>query len=230
MVELMDILRGMQKKKPNAIEAMFSSHPMSEERYQTAAESVRTLYGDAAGYPMHRERYMDQTVALRAQKPVVEAIQAGDEAMMSKKWAQAETHYQTALKAGPDDYEALLKMAKCKVALNQPVEAKRYAMQARAVYPEEPQSLHMEGMTALGTKEFEQAATAFDAYGERLPGNPLPVFFAGLAYERMNRRPFAIARYRAFLQDVQEGDEAQHAYQRLVEWNVIARPATQGPG
>jgi hypothetical protein len=46
----------------------------------------------------------------------------------------------------------------------------------------------------------------------------------------MNRRPFAIARYRAFLQDVQEGDEAQHAYQRLVEWNVIARPATQGPG
>lgn len=230
MVELMDILRRMEKRKPSAIEVMFSSHPMSDERYQTAADSVGTLYAGAAGYPSHRERYLDQTASLRAQRPLVQALQAGDEAMMAKNWAQAESHYRTALAAGPDDYEALLKMAKCKMALNQPAEAKRYAAQARAAYPEEPQSLHVEGIAALGVREYERAASAFDQYGEVLPGNPMPVFFAGLAYERLGRRPRAIERYQAFLREVQEGDEARHAYQRLVEWNVIAPPAAQGRG
>lgn len=229
MVELMDVLRRMEKHKPNALETMFASHPMSEERYQTAADAVRRVYASAADYPLHRERYLDQTAALRAQKPLVDAIQAGDEAMMSKNWAQAEAQYQAALKCGPDDYEALLKMAKCKLALKQPGEAKRYAEQARAVYPEEPQAIHVEGMAALGVRAFDQAARDFDTYGERLPGNPLPVFFAGLAYEGLGRRPVAIERYRAFLQNVQEGDEARHAYQRLIEWNVIARPVAQGP-
>lgn len=230
MVELMDILRKMEKNKPNALETMFSTHPMSDERYRTAEESARTLYAGAAEYPTHRERYMDQTVVLRTQKPVVEAIQSGDEAMMSKKWTQAEAHYQTALKSGPDDYEALLKMSKCKLALKQPGEAKRYAEQARAVYPEEPQAIHVEGMAALSARSFEQAARNFDAYGERLPGNPLPVFFAGLAYEGLGRRNLAIERYKVYLQNVQEGDEARHAYQRLMDWNVIARPVAQSPG
>ena len=40
MVGLMDILKSMGKHQPSAIELMFATHPMSEERYQTAVESA----------------------------------------------------------------------------------------------------------------------------------------------------------------------------------------------
>jgi predicted Zn-dependent protease len=40
MVGLMDILRSMSKEKPNAIEMMFATHPMSDERYQTVVKAA----------------------------------------------------------------------------------------------------------------------------------------------------------------------------------------------
>ena len=36
MVGLMDILRGLHKGRPSALDLMFASHPMSDERYATA--------------------------------------------------------------------------------------------------------------------------------------------------------------------------------------------------
>jgi predicted Zn-dependent protease len=39
MVGLMDMLKGLSKSKPNIIELMFATHPMSKERYQTAVKT-----------------------------------------------------------------------------------------------------------------------------------------------------------------------------------------------
>ncbi|MFP4037719.1 MAG: M48 family metalloprotease, partial [Desulfobacteraceae bacterium] len=59
MVRLMDMLRKSSERKPGALELMFSTHPMSEERYRTAEEAVAIKYRDARSLPVFRERFMD---------------------------------------------------------------------------------------------------------------------------------------------------------------------------
>jgi len=225
MVELMDLLRALHKRKPNALERMFASHPMSDSRHGDAARRLRDEYtAPAADFPTHRERYLDMTAGLRARRNLVEAVQQGDEAMLGGRWDDAVTRYQTALKNDEADYEALLKLAKVHLARNRAGEARALAERARAAYPEEPQALQVRGMAALRQRAYEPAARDFDAYSERLPGNPMPQYFAGRAYEGLGNRPLAIERYRSFLAQVTQGEEAEYARKKLIEWKVIKPP------
>ena len=50
---------------PSALEVLFASHPMSEERRDTARFEADTTYATALKLPLYRERYMDNTAALR---------------------------------------------------------------------------------------------------------------------------------------------------------------------
>ncbi len=85
MVGLMDMLNSLGKHKPSAIELMFATHPMSEERYQTVVRNANSKYKSAKDKPLHRERYMDHTARLRAQKGAIEEMQKGDKELAQKK-------------------------------------------------------------------------------------------------------------------------------------------------
>jgi hypothetical protein len=61
----------------------------------------------------------------------------------------------------------------------------------------------------------------FSLYESHLPGNPNTVFFKAYALERMGRRRDSAMEYNRYLQVVQEGDQARHAYRRLVEWGYV---------
>ncbi len=96
-VDLMDRLRGLSKSKPSALEMLFATHPMSDERYQTAVEAVRTQYAQAHDLPMHRERYLDQTAPLRAQQGALDQMQSGESALQKGKFDEAAGAFQAAL-------------------------------------------------------------------------------------------------------------------------------------
>ena len=51
MVGLMDMLRSLNKSKPSAIELMFSTHPMSDERYATAVKRAKEDYAKCRKSP-----------------------------------------------------------------------------------------------------------------------------------------------------------------------------------
>ena len=221
MIALQDQLRKLSRGKPNALELMFATHPMSEERYQTAVRRSQSQYADSSHLPVHRERYMDQTARLRQVQPVVDAIQQGDREAGAGRGDAALGHYRAALQKAPDDYEALLKAAKICLALGRQADAHAYAAQAKAVYPEEAQAYHVAGLAALHIRRYHEALASMDQYERLLPGNPNTAFFAGFALESMGRTQEAGARYRAFLQSVQQGEEAQHAYNRLVQWGQL---------
>jgi beta-barrel assembly-enhancing protease len=218
MVELMEMLNSLNKSKPSAIELMFSTHPMSDERYQSAVNAVRTTYAGAKGLPLYRERYMDNTARLRSIKGAIDEMQKGDKALAAKNYSQAEDHYQTALKQAPNDYAGLVSMAKCQLIQKKYSEGARYARQAKSVYPQEAQGHHLSGFAALNLKEYESAFQDFQASQRLLPGNPNTLFFMGYAQEGMSHRPEAAREYRRYLQQVQQGKYAQHAAQRLREW------------
>ena len=218
MVGLMDMLNSLGKHKPSSIELMFSTHPMSAERYQTVVQSAATKYKSAKGQPLYRERYMDNTARLRSQKAAIEQMQKGDKALSQKKYSTAEDHYRRALKVAPRDYTALVLMSKTQLMQKKWAIGRQYAEMAQKVYPGEAQAYHLSGFAKIQLKDYEGALGEFSSYDQVLAGNPNTLFFKGYAYEGMQKFREAGGQYNRYLQVVQQGDYARHAYQRLREW------------
>jgi predicted Zn-dependent protease len=223
MVGLMDMLRSLNKSKPSAIELMFSTHPMSDERYATAVKRAKEDYPKAASLPVYRERYMDNTEQLRAQKEAIEEMQKGEQLMAKEKFKEAESHFRKALIEAPEDYAGLVMMATCQLVQKDYREGLRYAEEAQSVYPREAQAHHLSGFAKIQTKDYEGAYEEFSTCEKLLPANPNSIFFKGYALEGMRKREEASKEYTRYLKVVQEGQYAQHAYKRLVEWGYIKK-------
>jgi predicted Zn-dependent protease len=223
MVGLMEMLRNLSKSKPGAIEMMFATHPMSDDRYQTAVETSQAQYASSQNLPLYRERYMDQTARLRAMKGAIEELQRGEQEMAAQKFGEAEAHYRNALKQTPNDYAGLVMMAACQLIQKEPGEGLRYSEAAKAVYPQEAQAYHLSGFAKIQTRDFAGAYQDFSTNEKTLPGNPNTPFFKGFSLEGMGKKPEAAQEYHRYLQVVKQGKYAQHAYNRLVEWGYYKR-------
>jgi len=222
-VELMGMLNSLSKERPGYTDVLFSTHPMSEERYRTAVDAARTIYQGSRSAPRHRERYMDNTVRLRALKGAIDLMQKGETALSKKRYGEAESLIGRALKQAPDDYAGLVMMSKCLAVQKKSREAESYAERAKAVYPGEGQAWYVGGFVQLDQKKYPEAYRSFDQYDRILPGNANATFFKGYALEGMGDKTAAAAHYRKYLQAIQQGAQAQHAYNRLVEWGYIRK-------
>ncbi len=219
-VGLMDMLRTLNKQKPNAVQMLFSTHPMSDERYQQAVNASRTRYPQAKG-SLYRERYMDHTAGLRRMRAAIEAMQNGEKEMARQDYDSAAAQFQQALKSAPRDYTANLLMAKCRFAQKKFKQTERYAATAKQTYPGEAQSYLVSGFARIKIGRFDAAFNDFEAYDVRLPKNPEILFLKGYAQEGAGRKKEASEFYIAYLKQVNQGPQAEHAYQRLVQWGKI---------
>lgn len=220
-IALMTMLTQLSQHTPSAIELMFSTHPMSQERLDSARWQADSQYRHAAQFPVFRERYMDSTIRLRAQKTTIQLIQKGEEALAKKQYQNAEELLATALKSAPDDYAGLAIMAKCQLLQDKNSAADTYASRAKLAYPGEAQAHLIGGLALLKEKKYSVALADFEAYDRLLPGNPNILFFKGLSLENMGRRQESARNYQAYLQVVRQGEQSQYAYQKLIEWNYI---------
>jgi tetratricopeptide (TPR) repeat protein len=180
-----------------------------------------------AARSLSRRRFLQLTAlsaaGLRRIKGAIEAMQKADGQMAQKTYAEAEASLGSALKQAPEDYAALVMMAKCQTALRRPAEALRYAEHAKRIYPAEAQALHLAGFAKIQQKHFDGALADFSAYERLLPGNPNTSFFEGLALEGMQRGPDAARAYARYIQSGGQGDRAQYAYGRLVQWGYVKK-------
>lgn len=223
MVRLHELLVEGHQRQPSLLETMFSSHPMSTERRDTARRDAETLYAASAGAPAGRERYMDRTASLRAIQPVIAACQRGETAMARKAAGQAEGHFAQALQLAPRDYPALLRMAQCQHALGRSQAARRYVLQAREVYPQEAQAMKLAATLKLGLRDPSGALAELEAFDRALPGDPGIVFLKGVAFEGMGRRQAAGQQFTAFLRANPQGESARYASERLKAWGMLPK-------
>ncbi len=221
MIALMDVLRKLSKDKPGMIELMFSTHPMSEERYQTASKEAGGQYAWAVDFSTERERYMDHTAGLRKIKGAIDLMQRAQSEMGANKLDAAIGHLNDALRQAPGDYTGLLMLARCRLARKEWSEAERRAEEAKSVYPGEAQVYQAAGMAKVYNRRCEEAYVDFQRYESMLPGNPNTTYFKGLSLDCMGRRESAAREYIDFLQVVNEGEYARHAHKRLTEWGYI---------
>jgi predicted Zn-dependent protease len=222
-VELMDMLRRTSKYNPSAIELMFATHPMSDERYHTAVEAVHTQYRSSKSFSLYRDRYMDHTAKLRKMKLTIEALQKGETLMAKDKYGDAEIHFSKALGQTPEDYAGLVMMSKCQLAQKQYAKAESFAEKAKTVYPQEGQAYYLSGFAKIKQKDYASAYEEFNYYEKLLSGNPNIIFFKGLSLEGMQRIKESANEYYNYLQMVNQGENAKYAYQRLVEWGYIKK-------
>ena len=217
-VGLMDMLNSLSKHKASSAELLFATHPMSDERYQTAVKAAQTTYKSAQKKPLYRERYMDNIAKLRAQRGAIEAMQKGQESLMKKKYDQADQYFRKALKKAPNDYTALALMATSQMIQKKWAVGRQYAGMAQKAYPQEAQAYHLSGFAKIQLKKYQSAYNDFVKYDQLLPGNPNITFFKGYTQEGMQNYRKAAGEYDRYLQTVRQGKYAQHAYRRLKEW------------
>jgi predicted Zn-dependent protease len=219
----MDMLRRTSKYKPSAIELMFATHPMSDERYRTAVEAVHTQYRSSQSFSLYRDRYMDHTAKLRKIKLTIEDLQKGESLLAKGKYGDAEIYFSKALGQTPDDYAGLVMMSKCQLAQKQYAKAESFAQKAKTVYPQEGQAYYLSGFAKIKQKDYASAYEEFNDYEKLLSGNPNIIFFKGLSLEGMQRIKESANQYNNYLQIVNQGENAKYAYQRLVEWGYIKK-------
>lgn len=218
MVGLMQVLLQNNKHKPSAVEVMFSTHPMSEDRLAWAKEAAEEKYSDFHSAPVHKERFMDMTASLRKNKTAISLMQKGAAAMAKGKYGPAEQTLQTVLQKMPDDYTGLVMMGKCQFALENTQKAVHYASRATQIYPQEAQAHLIIGVSEIVNQRYNQAYQHLSTFDDLLPGNPEITFFRGVAKEGMGERQEAAQYYRGYIQSVKQGEKAQYAYNRLKTW------------
>jgi tetratricopeptide (TPR) repeat protein len=98
---------------------------------------------------------------------------------------------------------------------------RQYAEMAQKAYPKEAQAYHLSGIAKIRLKDYESAHEEFSIYERLLPGDSNTIFFKGRCQEGMNHIEQAAEQYQRYLQAVQQGKNAQHAYRRLVDWGYI---------
>ena len=76
----------------------------------------------------------------------------------------AENGFNQALRIAPNDYTALLMMAKSKLDRKQTRPAARYTNKAIQVYPTEPQALLVAGTAEISLKRYDCALNQLDQY------------------------------------------------------------------
>lgn len=217
MSELMQIFMDLHKGKPNVVELLFATHPMSDERHANAKREIAAKYrGD--NWKDNRERYMENIGGLRKIAGAIRQMQEGEALIMQGKFAEAEERLSGALKAAPDDYAGLMLMGKALYGRKQHFEAERYVAQAHSVYPTEAQALHLTGMIQLERRKYGEAFASFDDYEKLLPGNPNTVYLKGSALDGQDRKKDAADHYMKYLQQSPGGEYAEAAKKRLKSW------------
>jgi len=221
MTGLMDVLRSKSKDRPSALQLMFSTHPPSEERYQTARRRVEEQYAAHTDAPLHRERFMDETAPVHRLAPTILEEQKGEREMSRSSYTAAEDHFRSALARTPEDYTGNVLLGKSLLAQEKPREANRFFKRARNIYPQEAQAHHLSGLSHLQAGNGRPAFEAFDRYERLLPGNPSTIFLKGVALESMQETQAAAREYYRYLQQVDQGEAAQYSHSRLQQWGYL---------
>jgi len=221
MVGLQQLLVDQQKSSPGMLQTMFSTHPMSSERRDTARQLAEGKYAASNQRDPGRERFMDSTAELRRIKPCIDACQNGETALAGKQYAKAEEQFRLALKTTPRDYAANVLMAKCLSVQDKDAQALDYARTATRIYPQEAQAHKLLSVLALGQRDPALAYDHLERYDRLLPGNAGITFLKSVALEGMGRQPEAAGQYAAYLRSTRQGKAAEYSQSRLKSWGYL---------
>lgn len=218
---LMEMLNEMNTAKHSSTQMLFSTHPMSRERLNSAKDRDSGIYRDTHTRSLYRDRYMDNTAGLRSMKAMIVKLQEADKLLGKAQYDQAESTLMSALRLKDNDYTAQVMTAKCMLIREKNQKAAYHAGLAKQLFPQENQGHYISGLSNLALKKPMQAHADFTACSRLLPGNPQTTFYKGYALDMADQREPAAREYAAYLKEINYASNkySQYAYKRLKAWN-----------
>ncbi|MDX9867950.1 MAG: M48 family metalloprotease [Kiritimatiellia bacterium] len=227
MVDLMRLLIRISGSNPSMIEQMFSSHPMSAERLETAEARLREEYAGRNAGVVNQAAFLAATAAVRKNRAALQHFAAAEALLAQKQAAAAKTRAEQGLRIAPNDYVGLMLVAQAERQSGQVGAAQQTALRAARLYPAGSRAHGMLAQCALQKKEYAAAVAHLHAFERQVPGEAQTSFFKGLAYEGMGHKPQAAQAYQAFVRrSGTQSREAQYATQRLQ--HLTGRPQPTG--
>jgi len=219
-VGLMGMLESLHKESPSYAQVLFSTHPMSAERLNSAVQREKGVYRHTKGYSLNRDRYMDNIASLRAKRGGIELLQQGEKYLAKKEYDKAQNSFKKSINKLKEDYTAHVLMAKCLMIRKKPAQALPYADTAKKLYPTEVQGYYLAGIANNELKKYDNAYQDFSKCDELLPGNPQMKFYKGYCLDKKGDTKPAANNYMAYLKMInyQPNKYSKYAYNRLKEW------------
>jgi predicted Zn-dependent protease len=184
MAGVMTVLTRLGARNPQLVERLFSSHPMSAERLESARRQ-------ASAYPVaeratNEARFRERTAALRAIAPAIRLFNQAEQARARGDCAAGVRLAREGLALAPNDYAGLLILAACQNGSKQPGAALATARQAATANPRDPNAQGMIAVTALALGRHDEALAAAAACERALPFDPQSRFIRRYCQEQLD--------------------------------------------
>ena len=223
MVQLQQLLVRLSGANPSALEQMFSTHPMSTERLQTAQERARTQYAGQNSGVLNREAYLAATASIRKNKEAFKSFAAAEAQLARKQYAAAKASAEQGLRLAPNDYVGLMLVARAHQGAGNTAAAQQVAAQAARLYPSGARAQSVLAQCAFQRKDYTGALQHLNAFERQVPGEAATAFYKGLAYDAQGQHPQAKQAYSAFVRRSGTGsNQGRYAAQRLQQLQPAA--------
>ncbi len=221
MVELMQIFQGESKSKPSLVEELFSTHPMSSKRVETAEAALNTQYAQAIktrNLARTSREFTEVAQVMKKEAPAYAKYDEATEAAGRGAWYQAIPLYQTALQLKPAEPLFYADLGYAYAMTNQDTLAEENFRRASAVYPQFFKPKFYMGQLKYYQRNYSQSISYLTEADRLIPGAPLVRLMIGEGYESLGDSQTA-ARYYADVskRDTQGGlgSRARSHLQRL---------------
>jgi tetratricopeptide (TPR) repeat protein len=161
------------------------------------------------------------TRKLRAAAPAFIFFDQGNEFTQQGKFAWAISRYSEGIQASPDQAIIWLGRAEAYLETNQLREAEYDIAQAKKLYPDLFYTRYFAGALQCKQRRWQASLDELQAANEIVPDYPDAQFYMGFDCENLGRQREAAQFYHDYLKQVREGEKAQYAYRRLVDWGYI---------
>lgn len=228
MVDLQRLLVRISGANPSLIERMFSTHPMSSERLQTATERARTVYAGRNKGALGEAAYLAATADIRKIKGALKQFATAETQIARKAYAAAKMSAERGLALAPRDYVGLMLLARASQAGGDTAAARQAAARALQANPGGARAQSMLAQCALQRRDYAAALRHLDAFERQVPGVAATAFHKGLAYDGQGQKNKAVQSYRAYVaRGGTSTAEGRFASQRLQQLAPAPAPATR---
>lgn len=220
-VQTFMIFKSLEKSEPGFIRAMLASHPLTNERIQTARKRVESCDRRLVNQPLRVEPYMRSVALIKDTAPAYAAMDKGQAAYAKKNYAAAEKWYEKAIRFYPAEGLFHARLALAEVNRGQIREAERHAKAGARLSRDVFYTNYVAGFVYIKGNDFEKAYDYLKEADILMPNHAINKFMLGACYEKMGNRRYAAITYKEVVKIAPKSQAGQAAIVRLRKMGAL---------
>jgi predicted Zn-dependent protease len=222
-VDTMEILQAAARQEPSKFETLFTSHPVTSERIQTAQERLASGYVEAQNRPMHTDEFRRAIAPLKDEAPAFALADEARTLAANRRSREAEERFARAASMVPGSPILHALWGDTLYDLGDPARSDQVTDRANSLNPQLYYGRLVNGAANWRQRNLREALDQLSTAERLVPGTVLVAYFAGRTLEDMGDRQAAAQQFAKVAQATQgQGEYGQYAVTRLREWGMIS--------